>query len=170
MQQEDRHCIVFSPAVRISKDGSARGLGEEEEQDSPAIARPLRSTASSPGPSGERQGVRPAAGGGGARSRGWRRVRCPQSRDVPAAAGERPATSGDRSAGVEVGAEGLEQTWSRRANGTESSLRIRVSVAEETGPAVGIGSGVESLAQPSWEFASDSAIRLKHEGGRRVGR
>ena len=71
---------------------------------------------------------------------------------------------------VEVGAEGLEQTWSRRANGTESSLRIRVSVAEETGPAVGIGSGVESLAQPSWEFASDSAIRLKHEGGRRVGR
>jgi len=105
--------------------------------------------------------VRPAAGGGGARSRGWRRVRCPQSRDVPAAAGERPATSGDRSAGVEVGAEGLEQTWSRRANGTESSLRIRVSVAEETGPAVGIGSGVESLAQPSWEFASDSAIRLK---------
>ena len=87
---------------------------------------------------------------------------------MPAAAGERPATSGDRSAGVEVGAEGLEQTWSRRANGTESSLRIRVSVAEETGPAVGIGSGVESLAQPSWEFASDSAIRLKHEGHTQV--
>ena len=93
--------------------------------------------------------MRPAAGGGGARSRGWRRVRCPQSRDVPAAAGERPATSGDRSAGVEVGAEGLEQTWSRRANGTESSLRIRVSVAEETGPRLS-ELGVESLPQPSW--------------------
>ena len=112
--------------------------------------------------------MRPAAGGGGARSRGWRRVRCPQSRDVPAAAGERPATSGDRRRGGGGRGAREDAVASRERDGFP--LRIRVSVAEETGPAVGIGSGVESLAQPSWEFASDSAIRLKHEGGRRVGR
>jgi len=134
-------------AVEISTDGSARGLGEEEEQDSPAVARPLRSTASSPGPSGERRGVRPAAGGGGARSRGWRRVRCPRRRDAPAAAGERPATSGDRRRGGGGRGAREDAVASRERDGFP--LRIRVSVAEETGPRLS-ELGVESFPQPSW--------------------
>jgi len=137
---------VFSPAVEISTDGSARGLGEEEEQDSPAVARPLRSTASSPGPSGQRRGVRPAAGGGGARSRGWRRVRCPQSRDAPAAAGERPATSGDRKRGGGGPARLGDDDGGRWRRGAGEDPRSPGVVAARVGDPRDAPSGGRSLA------------------------